>query len=289
MSCTKAGRFLWVAFQIQNICTQLSDEDIALTLDNLPSNLPEVYERILLRLALSKKADLKVARKLFLWLAAAKCPLDLGELREAISVEPHQREWSSARLVNDMTRALSCCGSLVTVEEEDSTVHFAHHSIKQFLLSDNTSDVLQDYHFTTPIANTEASEICMTYLTITQPRKQAAKVHNPVNSLLNNPSTLLRNALPSKDGTTTKIALKLLRDKSNTKYSLSQQLQETAGDTKNRRLRQLQNNFHFLPYVQHYWLSHTSSLMPQNGRMWALWCHLIEDDTDCIRKPWTAL
>jgi len=84
----------------------------------------------------------------------------LEELREAIGIEPGQTDLVAARLVNNMRQALACCGSLVTVDEEQRTVHFAHHSIKQHLISEPTEDALAQYHISMPEAELEAGQIC---------------------------------------------------------------------------------------------------------------------------------
>ncbi|KAL2052979.1 hypothetical protein ABVK25_006616 [Lepraria finkii] len=39
------GMFLWVFFQIEDICTQTSDDDIATAIHSLPRDLPETYQR----------------------------------------------------------------------------------------------------------------------------------------------------------------------------------------------------------------------------------------------------
>src|SRR5271168_4308915 len=73
-------RFLWVAFEIEDICAQQSDEDIRKVIRDLPKDLPEIYERILARIDRAGTAE--IAQKIFKWVASVRRPLSPEELRE---------------------------------------------------------------------------------------------------------------------------------------------------------------------------------------------------------------
>ncbi|KAI1779404.1 hypothetical protein F4818DRAFT_404439 [Hypoxylon cercidicola] len=60
--------------------------------------------------------------------------LSTDELREAFRVDPTSPVCDPSRLINDINVVLATCGSLLVVDEEPSTVHFIHSSVKQFLL-----------------------------------------------------------------------------------------------------------------------------------------------------------
>jgi hypothetical protein len=125
-----------VAFQLDSICSQETDESIVDTLQSLPKDLPETFDRILRKLEQSKPADPRLRKMIFELVAAAQRPLTMEELSHAISVVPGDTTWNVKKLVNDMHKTLDCCGSLLVVDEEHLTVHFTHHSVKQHLLSD---------------------------------------------------------------------------------------------------------------------------------------------------------
>ncbi|KAF8540177.1 hypothetical protein BDD12DRAFT_880966 [Trichophaea hybrida] len=80
------GMYLWVAFQLDDICRENNDEDIRRVLESLPRGLNETYGRILKRIVEDRKPE--VAVKLFTWVATARRPLSLLELAEAIAFEP---------------------------------------------------------------------------------------------------------------------------------------------------------------------------------------------------------
>lgn len=84
-------RFLWVAFQLDSICSQETDESIVNTLQSLPKDLPETFDRILRKLEQSKAADPRLRKKIFEVVAAAQRPLTLEELNDAISVVSTQQ------------------------------------------------------------------------------------------------------------------------------------------------------------------------------------------------------
>lgn len=71
------------------------------------------------------------AQKIIKWVAAARRLLTLEELREAIAVEPCQRLRNLESVVNDISQLISCCRNLVTLDEEENVVQFAHHTIKK--------------------------------------------------------------------------------------------------------------------------------------------------------------
>lgn len=121
------GMFLWVAFQIEDLCRQICDADIRNSLTTLPKDLPETYERILSRII--KEGNAEIVNRIFRWVIAAKRPLLLEELWEAIAIEPGDTFLQRDRLVNNAGRLVPWCSSLVASDEEDLLVQFAHHKI----------------------------------------------------------------------------------------------------------------------------------------------------------------
>ncbi|MCJ1319882.1 hypothetical protein MMC15_005218 [Xylographa vitiligo] len=146
----------------EHLCAQRTDYDIIKALEDLPEDLPQIFERILR--SLLQTNDIKFASRIFNWLAVAKRPLMLEELREAIAIQPRKTEFDAAYLVNDITQTLICCGCLVFVDEEQETVHFTRHSVKQYLLQRSSDPLPSDYHVEIEVADTYAGEICITYL-----------------------------------------------------------------------------------------------------------------------------
>ncbi|KAL8944837.1 MAG: hypothetical protein Q9211_000444 [Gyalolechia sp. 1 TL-2023] len=282
------GMFLWVKLQLESLCQKKSDRQIIDTLNHLPRDLPETFERILA--IFTEPDDIALGKQIFRWLAVAKRPLTVHELREAIAIEPLQDVWKPECLVNDMNKALACCGNLVIVEEEQQTVHFTHSSVRQYLCSDVANKPQSRYHVDLDAADADAGAICVTYLNLPIFNKQIARRPK---SDLNTPTitlTIVKNTLPAGFHTN-KIALRLLRRQDKSSKSVQRLLQDTAGNDEFTRQVAMLESHSFLSYAQEFWLEHTKRrISDYPGNLWRLWCNLLESsrwrDT-LARYPWT--
>jgi len=124
------GMFLWVALQFTSLCDAKTDEGIRHTLNDLPKDLPETFSRILRK---AKRLGVNYQTRILQLVTAARRPLITEELREALSVLPGNTKWDSAQRIHDIYQVLACCGSLLVVDEEDSSVRLVHHSVLRFL------------------------------------------------------------------------------------------------------------------------------------------------------------
>ncbi|XXH05855.1 hypothetical protein Hte_012295 [Hypoxylon texense] len=153
------GMFLWVVLQIQTLCAQRTDQDIRIALQELPNDLPETFYRILLK---ARGLGSQYQDRLLDLIVAALRPLSTDELREALSVDPMSSVWDPSRMVNSVNAVLATCGSLLIVDEELSTVHFIHSSVKQFLLGHFGDN--KGFGSGLEAANVEMARIVVTYL-----------------------------------------------------------------------------------------------------------------------------
>lgn len=118
-----------MAFQIKDKCSQIYDKDISGRIKKLSKSLPETYNRVLSRIV--EKGNAEVAKEVFLWMAIARRPMLLEELREAIAVEVLQSYSNPQRHVNGMSQILSWCGNLIVLDEDDGTIQFTHQMVKR--------------------------------------------------------------------------------------------------------------------------------------------------------------
>lgn len=116
---------------------QHCDDDIRNCIKDLPKDLTDTFNRCLSRISARGKA--KLAQQTFPWIAAAKRPLCLDELREAILIEVGQPYSKPDRFINDIQSINSWCENLVEIDEEHKSVRFAHHTILQFFLEQSLS------------------------------------------------------------------------------------------------------------------------------------------------------
>lgn len=160
-SYAQSHRFLWVTFQLDDLCEASSDAAIRQTLKDLPSGLLDTYGRIVSKIR--GKADMEISTKVFMWIAAAKRPLKIDELQEAVAFEKNDKLWDSEKLPDPRIIKRSC-RNLIVVDEDDS-VRFAHHTVLQFILTkSNPVDTGSHHCFDIRIANNLVAGTCIAYL-----------------------------------------------------------------------------------------------------------------------------
>ncbi|KAK0710834.1 hypothetical protein B0H67DRAFT_684565 [Lasiosphaeris hirsuta] len=99
---------------MQSLSEEESDKAVKAARKDLPQDLYETYEWILTRARRGRKDYQSSILKLVSSASPASRPLIMLDLQEALSVTPHHPEWHKDRLINDIRRAITCCGSLVS-------------------------------------------------------------------------------------------------------------------------------------------------------------------------------
>ena len=263
-------RFLWVAFQIDSICSQKTDAAILTALEDLPKDLPDTFNRILRKLQHSNSADPYFCKRIFYLVVAARRPLTLEELREAVSVEPGKTIWDASKLINEILKSLlDSCGSLMTIDEEQLTVHFAHHSVKQHLLSEPMDLDLEWYHIDMEDANLFLGNIIVTYLNYGIFDSELTSRNSTTLPLeIDYLSAIVGNLSRSK--ALNRLAVKLLKSKGDSRSDIHSQLKSPAGIV-DRSKEHSQGAHFFLPYAQEYWLFHTKAFIRGRVDGYTLW------------------
>jgi hypothetical protein len=260
------GMFLWVALQIKSLCAMETDDAIRQALADLPKDLSETFSRILRR---SEGLGNHYQRLILELVIVAHRPLTTEELREALSVAPGNAIWNPARLLNDVYSTLACCGSLVTVDEEELTIRLVHHSVKQFLLGgfkDSTNIA-----FTIDSAKKKMADIIVTYLSYGVFGTQLSTVVVPQIMTGSAPSRIIHSTLDSSSSVRS-LALKLLKSRKRPDYDIGKALAET------RKLfsRCSVDEFHFYAYAKSYWLQHIFCISEQEPVMYDLLLRLFK-------------
>ncbi|KIW79346.1 hypothetical protein Z517_05958 [Fonsecaea pedrosoi CBS 271.37] len=273
------GMFLWVVFQLESICAELTDEAILTALQSLPKDLPETFDRVLRKLAEKRTTNPATCRKIFAIVAAAQRPLTLDELREATGVVPGDTEWDPRKLINDIQMAVSQCRSLLLIDEEDSTVHFSHHSVKQYIVSSPQDPSTRQFHVELPEADRNLGEVCVTYLnynvfntTLTRMGNHAAVQPQAITT------AIVERAFPR--AAVSKVALKLLKREGGKDFDLSARLQEVGFKERKRE------NYSFLAYAKSFWLFHTRQFHTRRPATYQLWLGLLSKNDMIGLLPW---
>lgn len=244
---TKAkGMFLWVALQIDSLCAARTDEAIRQALADLPGDLPETYLRILNKSASAAPEYQKLILELIL---AARRPMTGDEFREALSVKPGDATWHPEHVINDVNSVLACCGSLVSVDEETSTVELIHGSVKQFLNGD-FAKWDDRYVKLGPDAETTMADIVITYLNYGVFESQISTAVVPTVESAEMPSKIIRSI--DSAVMVRNVALRLLRNKNRPKpsYDMGKMLHDLKGEVAH------ENPFSFYDYAKTFWARH---------------------------------
>jgi ankyrin repeat protein len=173
------GMFLWVKFQLAELCTAETDSEVNRILENLPKDLGETYDRLLGRINGAQREDL--VRRMFQWIICAKRPLYIDELREAIAFDIEDRHWDGSKIPTQILRVVRACGNLVVISEETWHVSLAHYTVQQYVLG-KPYDLGSSIHFTMEEANIAVAQVCMAYLCFSDFETQVSKYMDTTNN-----------------------------------------------------------------------------------------------------------
>jgi hypothetical protein len=265
---------------IDEICDQANDNAIRRALEDLPRQLSDIFDRKLARIAESTCSQLCL--KLLQFCGVTKRPLTLEEFREALGIELGQEYLDSANLPNDIRRIVASCYGLIYADEEEFTVHYVHHSVKQHLFEFPDP---RTAHFEWPAVDKHLGLLCMTYLNFKELSGEIAKAGK---SIPIDPIAIGRLALDVESDFTSRIARQILKrnKKGSTVGSndLKTRIQGISGTTGAPSLR-LQ--FRFLPYAKQNWIHHLKRLKPSDGKdNWELFCRCVAGEVHEADCPW---
>ncbi|KAI0107738.1 hypothetical protein GGR51DRAFT_514909 [Nemania sp. FL0031] len=277
------GMFLWVVFQVQEICSQHCDEDIRKAIKNLPKDITETFQRATRRII--HRGQKRSAEQIFQWVAGAKRPLNLDELREALAIEVGQQFSNPGRYYNDLHKVALWCENLIRVDEELQLVQFAHHTVLQFLQEKPPGS---EFHLALEEINHEIGEICVTYLNFNDFKMTMARRFKPLPPF--EPIDIALAAL-SHEGTTSKIThiLHKVKGKSRSKPTNMDDIRRIVnhGDSEGPEATRTQLESHaFLRYASRHWISHTSDFEEGKSRTWPIWKNMVLHGHDLAMKPW---
>ncbi|KAH1305419.1 hypothetical protein KXX05_004052 [Aspergillus fumigatus] len=260
------GMFLWATLLLDCICMEQTDEAILQALESLPQSLSETFRRVLQQTGVS---NIQHRRRIVQLVMAARRPLSVGELCEALSVIPGDTTWEPARQINNIHAALASCKCLIIIDEEEQTVRFAHHSVKQFFIArgdepENLNPINPDE------TNKEIGRVILTYLNYGIFDRQVSRTVVPTMSAVNVPTRIVSSVF--RDSVNTKrVALELLKTRKNGKCDIGQTLAETAMAQR----RSPAESHPFLAYAKDYFRYHILGVWNCEKEMGQLWQGLL--------------
>ncbi|KAI1328531.1 hypothetical protein F5Y16DRAFT_398223 [Xylariaceae sp. FL0255] len=147
------GSFLWVRLVLQELENAYTDEDIEDILNEIPSDLQELYHRML-RSIENERRRTKLAKSILKWVVLACRPLSVDELRCAIKLDIHETPHNMEKVISTV------CGQLVFVDQ-GAKVHMIHETAREFLVSE---DLVSDLAVRKGDGHGQLALVCCRYL-----------------------------------------------------------------------------------------------------------------------------
>ncbi|KAJ5911088.1 uncharacterized protein N7473_000391 [Penicillium subrubescens] len=277
------GMILWTRLFIEELCAQGSDKEISVALTQLLRGLAELYDQKLRRV--TSKPNVKNTTDMLRFCAFLKRSLTLLEYEDLLGIKPEQESHQPGNCPNDMIQVISNCCGLIFVDEEDSTVHYVHHSFKEHLLAS-----MDQFSGTIDVADVDQhlGILCLTYLDFTDSKRQLARVWEGSNTPIQ-PLQLGVLPLPSVGR---KVALEILSRGRHLRHLRSAEVErQTVKIIEVSRAPKLehgrQRSYLFLPYAQTYWIDHLRELnVPNGSKIWRLFSQCVEGSDIPARRPW---
>lgn len=141
------GVFLWVALVIESFRPESALDEWYRKVRSLPRTVDGLYHLALQEIA---PQNAEIVQKLFSWLLAARRPMELSELLEAIAIEVQPqslpRDGGIATKIRQLqhpeTEIPQMCNPLIMITRT-STVTFRHPGVRRFLSTSYKKDVLE--------------------------------------------------------------------------------------------------------------------------------------------------
>ncbi|KAH7355932.1 hypothetical protein BKA66DRAFT_429213 [Pyrenochaeta sp. MPI-SDFR-AT-0127] len=262
------GMFLWVVLQIQSLCLMQTDREIRDALSDLPKDLPGIYSRIVGK---SQELQTPYQRRIFEIIIAARRPLTTDEMREALSITAGDYEWAADKLLNNVFGALSSCGCLLTIDEEESTVRLVHPSVKQYL---TTSYRAQDGAcITHDKAQQVLTDLVVTYLSYGVFGTQLSTFKVPEVAVGDAPIRIV-DSITTSAMSGQNLALKILKARRQANFDVGKTLSGLLNSASPQTRR-----FYFHDYAREFCIDHAIHVSPASDIVRNQLLHLLEQGT----------
>ncbi|KAJ5287317.1 hypothetical protein N7478_003003 [Penicillium angulare] len=262
------GMFLWVAFQIDELCSQCRDDDIRQSICNLPKDLPETFNRALRRIFSRSNTD--IAFRSFCWVIAAKRPLTLEELKEAIFIEVGQESFKPEQL--------------------PCNIYQLNSLFRQFLIEGSFEASLHDLKFNIEDIDHYAGEICVTYLNFNDFKTKIIQKPKSPPRLGIEPIEIARKALDNEqrlyDYLQRIAGLKADSEENLASIDVAGTLANLQRNYAMSATRKIQLKHHYLAYSSVNVIHHTSQFQKSIYKTWDPWKNMLIHGHEHVSYPW---
>ena len=169
------NRFLWVAFQLDAICAEVSDKGIERALERVPDTMDATYERILDTIKAKSRAQYELARRILIWIVYARRPLSIDELACVVSIETDTENLEDLKSsIPTEESILDACANLISVDQSKNRyVRFVHFSVQEFFTSHRSTTLNMGQE----VGHREITQTCIIFLTLF-PEPSDAEIHS---------------------------------------------------------------------------------------------------------------
>ncbi|QGI71339.1 hypothetical protein CEK26_003676 [Fusarium fujikuroi] len=278
------SRVLWVTLILRHLCSQPSNERIreGIALKNLPRNLSDIFNRILVRIISDEKGS--IVKALLPWIVAAKQPLTLSQLEECCLITPLQEYIIRDRYVNGIHFIDTWFKGLVEVEYETKTVHFIHACVQQFFLTASDNPVFSNFHVCLEDADRHIGDVCITYLNFSDFKTTLARVRSPLPPI--GPGEICQKALSNEWSWP---RLLRLSQRIHGHKQRAADVDATIASFKRASDATFQETIlldhPFLPYASTHWLSHSVNFDQGQCQTWSLWKSMLMHGHELAASP----
>ncbi|PNP57317.1 hypothetical protein FNYG_15238 [Fusarium nygamai] len=233
---------------------------------------------------MSRQKKTGLVQKVFRWVAVAKRPLTLDEIREAVSIDIGQPYLKSERLVREMTPIVLWCENLLQVtEDQPPSLQFAHSTIHEFITKGDLPTQLSGFHIDVDEADHFAGEICITYLHLNDFKTAVARRLQPLRV---NPMSIAGSVL-SRGPKTTELTSRFADVFGHRRAKADPDLAGAlASYDRADGIDRLQQSHPFLRYAEKHWVSHTANFRRERSCAWNLWYQIITNGHALAHVPW---
>lgn len=287
---TNMSRYLWASLQLETIFpansnTVITDDHILNLINHLPRDLPEAFER-----ALGGITDRRYEGKIMKLVMAALTPLNLDEIRVALSIAVGEPIWHPENIAKHGAQLISLCGgNLLEVDEEDAKVRFIHHSIIQHLLSPAANQSTTPYHFTAEDAENFIGATCVTYLHLpVLDSRITVKRNLQGHDILENVIERTEQASPVVRRWVEHIRSRDHRRARSSDFDIARILSQIQAV----RIQEDLDPHCFEHYAESHWVFHTrffDERLQDCKNSWKLWWRLLNGGVDRVKPPCTDL
>ncbi|KAH6692550.1 hypothetical protein F5X68DRAFT_259189 [Plectosphaerella plurivora] len=274
------GMYLWASLMLDLLfpthSTQPTVLEIQDLLEELPQSLSDVYEKLLARVH-----DRGRTRGLFQLITVARRPLSIGEVIDALSVNPGilGRE-TIVVLAKPVDLLKQLGGHLLYIEEEDETIHFIHDSAASHLMVQGRSS---KFGFGVEEAQTYMGGICTAYLNLPEFSGSLQKPTLAAGSLTVSPEEIVNNVVHSTLPKPVQKPLGSIISRLSTRQSRRVDMTRILNELVASSSPPQQQLFH--PYCKTFWLRHTKYSRLNAQRADRLWLRLM-DNPGTLQFPW---